>query len=514
MKNFILDNNIIIDILSKDRSIIYSTSKDIFEFLIKTNQYNLYISSSSLDNIDFVLYSEFKKSLSMTNKEIRKLIEIAMKDLLSKVQIAKTPSYIELDFEDLEDSQIIASAKAINAIVITRDKKMIDKYSKIAIHPDNFFKFLENKKNNNISFLDLKGINTQYFNQYEKAFDSVVNSGWYIQGNEHKEFEKEFAQYCGTKYAIGVGNGLEALILILRAYKELGFMNDGDEVIVPSNTYIASILAISENNLVPVLVEPDINTYLIDPNRIEEKITSKTRAIMPVHLYGQTCEMDKINAMAKKYNLKVVEDSAQSHGAYFKEKRSGNLGDASGFSFYPGKNLGALGDGGAVTTNDDELAQVVRALRNYGSHKKYENLYKGINSRLDEIQATMLRVKLKYLDNEIEKRRKIANYYLENIKNEKIILPTVRAEDNHVWHLFVIRTKERDKLQKYLLENGIQTLIHYPIPPHRQKAYKEWNNQSYSISEQIHNEVLSLPISGVQSLEITQKIVKVNNDFN
>ena len=365
-----------------------------------------------------------------------------------------------------------------------------------------------------IPFLDLKGINAQYRAELIEACTRVIDSGWYIQGNECKEFEKEFAEYCGTKYAIGAGNGLEALILILRAYKELGFMNDGDEIVVPSNTYIASILAISENNLVPVLVEPDINTYLIDPNRIEEKITSKTRAIMPVHLYGQTCEMDKINAMAKKYNLKVVEDSAQSHGAYFKEKRSGNLGDASGFSFYPGKNLGALGDGGAVTTNDDELAQVVRALRNYGSHKKYENLYKGINSRLDEMQAAMLRVKLRYLDNEIEKRREIANYYLENIKNDKLILPTVRAEDNHVWHLFVIRTKERDKLQKYLLENGIQTLIHYPIPPHRQKAYKEWNNQSYSISEQIHNEVLSLPISGVQSLEITQKIVKVNNDFN
>ena len=364
-----------------------------------------------------------------------------------------------------------------------------------------------------IPFLDLKGLNAQYKAELIEACTRVIDSGWYIQGNECKEFDKEFASYCGAKYAIGVANGLDALILILRAYKELGFMKDGDEVIVPSNTYIASILAISQNNLVPVLVEPDINTYLLNPSKIEEKITSKTKAILPVHLYGQTCEMDKINEIAKKYNLKVIEDSAQSHGAYFQDKRSGNLGDASGFSFYPGKNLGALGDGGAVTTNDEELANTIKALGNYGSHKKYENLYKGINSRLDEMQAAMLRVKLRYLDNELEKRRDIANYYLENIKNENIILPVVRAESNHVWHLFVIRTSKRDELQKYLLDNGVQTLIHYPIPPHNQNAYKEWNNESYPISEQIHTEVLSLPISGVQNLENTKNIVEKLNEF-
>ncbi|MFW3326884.1 DegT/DnrJ/EryC1/StrS family aminotransferase [Aliarcobacter butzleri] len=365
-----------------------------------------------------------------------------------------------------------------------------------------------------IPFLDLKGLNAQYRDELIDACTKVIDSGWYVQGNECKEFEKEFAQYCGAKYAIGVANGLDALILILRAYKELGIMEDGDEVIVPSNTYIASILAISQNNLVPVLVEPDINTYLLDPSKIEEKITLKTKAILPVHLYGQTCEMDAINEIAKKYNLKVIEDSAQSHGAFFLDKRSGNLGDASGFSFYPGKNLGALGDGGAVTTNDEELANTIKALGNYGSHKKYENLYKGTNSRLDEIQAAMLRIKLKYLDNEVGKRREIANYYLKNIKNENIILPVVRAEDNHVWHLFVIRTNKRDELQKYLQDFGIQTLIHYPIPPHKQNAYSEWNNQNYPISEQIHDEVFSLPISGIQSFEDTTKIVQVLNDFN
>jgi dTDP-4-amino-4,6-dideoxygalactose transaminase len=365
-----------------------------------------------------------------------------------------------------------------------------------------------------IPFLDLKGINAQYREELIEACTKVIDGGWYVQGNECSEFEKEFAEYCGSKYAIGVANGLDALILILRAYKELGFMKDGDEVIVPSNTYIASILAISQNNLIPVLVEPDMNTYLIDWTKIEDKITSKTKAIMPVHLYGQTCQMNEINEIAKKYNLKVIEDSAQSHGAYFEDKRCGNLGDASGFSFYPGKNLGALGDGGAVTTNDEELANTIKALGNYGSHKKYENLYKGLNSRLDEMQATMLRVKLRYLDNEIEKRREIANYYLQNIKNENIILPIVRCDDNHVWHLFVIRTKNRDELQKYLLDNGVQTLIHYPLAPHKQEAYKEWKDSSYELSEQIHDEVLSLPISGVQSLSDTQKIVKVINDFN
>jgi len=364
-----------------------------------------------------------------------------------------------------------------------------------------------------IPFLDLKGLNSQYRSELIDACTRVIDSGWYIQGNECKEFDKEFAEYCGTKYSIGVANGLDALILIFKAYKEMGVMYDGDEVIVPSNTYIASILAISENNLVPVLVEPDLSTYLIDSSKIEEKITPKTKAILPVHLYGQTCEMDKINEIAKKYNLKVIEDSAQSHGAYYKDKRSGNLGDASGFSFYPGKNLGALGDGGAVTTNDEDLANTIKALGNYGSHKKYENLYKGINSRLDEIQAAMLRVKLRYLDDESNKRRRIGNYYLENIKNDNLILPTVRAEDNHVWHLFVIRTNKRDALQKYLLDNGIQTLIHYPIPPHKQNAYKEWKYENYSISEQIHDEVLSLPISGIQSLEDTKKMLEVLNKW-
>lgn len=370
-----------------------------------------------------------------------------------------------------------------------------------------------------IPFLDLKSVNKQYREELIEACTKVIDSGWYIQGNEYTEFEKEFAQYCGTKYCIGVANGLDALILIIKAYRELGIMNDGDEIIVPSNTYIASILAISQSNLVPILVEPNINTYLIDPLKIEEKITSKTKAIMPVHLYGQICDMDMITNIAKKYNLKIIEDSAQSHGAYFKDKKCGNLGDASGFSFYPGKNLGALGDGGAVTTNDEKLALTIQALGNYGSHKKYENLYIGVNSRLDELQASMLRVKLKFLDNEIKQRRKIANYYIKNIKNNKIILPIedqlidIQNYSSHVWHLFVVRTDQRDKLQQYLQNNGIQTLIHYPIAPHKQKAYNIWNNETYSISEKIHDEVLSLPISAIQSIDDTKKIVDIINTY-
>ena len=365
-----------------------------------------------------------------------------------------------------------------------------------------------------IPFLDLKAVNAQYQDELKDACSRVIDSGWYIQGRECDAFENEFARYCGVNHAIGVANGLDALVLIFKAYKELGFMQDGDEVIVPANTYIASILAISENGLVPLLVEPNIETYNLDYSKIEDKITSKTRAILAVHLYGQVADMGHINTIAKKYNLKVIEDSAQAHGAIYNGVKTGCLGDASGFSFYPGKNLGALGDGGAVTTNNEELAQVIRALGNYGSEKKYENIYKGTNSRLDEIQAAMLRVKLRYLDEELKKRREVANYYLNNINNEKIILPQIIEQENHVWHLFVIRTEKRNELQKYLSDQGIQTLIHYPVPPHKQAAYREWNSLKYEITETIHNTVLSLPLSPVQDLKTTQQIIKSINDFN
>lgn len=368
-----------------------------------------------------------------------------------------------------------------------------------------------------IPFLDLKNINQQYRTELIEACTRVIDSGWYICGNELEQFEKNFAEYCGVNFAVGVANGLDALILTLRAWKELGILKDGDEVIVPSNTYIASILAITANNLKPVLVEPNIGTYNIDPSKIEAAITPRTKVILPVHLYGQLAPMPQIMEIAKKHNLLVLEDSAQSHGAQIENRKAGNWGDASGFSFYPGKNLGALGDAGVITTNDEKLAQMLRALRNYGSHEKYKNLVPGINSRLDEIQAAMLDVKLKFLDKETQHRRKIANLYLTEIRNPFIKLPLkdIKAEvfQQHVWHLFVIRTEHREALQKYLAENGVQTLIHYPIPPHKQQAYKEWNHLSYPISEQIHAEVMSLPIGPTLNLDDANKVIQICNNF-
>jgi dTDP-4-amino-4,6-dideoxygalactose transaminase len=360
-----------------------------------------------------------------------------------------------------------------------------------------------------IPFLDLKKINKRHENEFNNVFNKFLDSGWYILGKDVENFEKEFADYCGVKHCIGVANGLDALTLIIKAY---GF-GIGDEIIVPSNTYIASILAISANGATPVIVEPDINTYNIDFNKIEEKITSKTKAILPVHLYGQAVNMEKIYELAKKYDLKIIEDSAQAHGASFKGKRVGNLGNASGFSFYPGKNLGALGDGGAITTNDDELAEKIKALRNYGSEVKYKNMYKGFNSRLDELQAAFLRTKLPMLDKDNQRRRNIAKFYIENIKNPNIILPNSNDDLSHVWHLFIVRTAKRERLQSYMTENKIQTMIHYPIPPHKQLAYKEWKHLSLPISEKIHEEVLSLPLSPVMSDAEVCKVVEVINKY-
>lgn len=359
-----------------------------------------------------------------------------------------------------------------------------------------------------IPFLDLKLINAQYQKSIISTTSSVIESGWYIRGKRCEIFEQEFANYCGTQHCIGVANGLDALILIIKAYKEMGAMTDGDEIIVPANTYIASILAISHNNLIPILVEPNIDTYLIDPSKIEAKISPKTKAILAVHLYGQTCAMDKINDIGKKYNLKIIEDSAQSHGAFYKDKKSGNLGDASGFSFYPGKNLGALGDGGAVTTNDQELAQTIRYLANYGSKKKYHNLYQGLNSRLDEIQAAILSLKLKNLTDENYFRQHLAQYYLLHVNNKNIILPKYRRNEEHVWHLFVVRTKDRERLANHLYQNGIETMIHYPVPPHKQKAYLSLNNLFLPITEKIHQEVLSIPLN--TSITNTQRTIIVD----
>lgn len=364
-----------------------------------------------------------------------------------------------------------------------------------------------------IKFLDLQKITQKYAGEIHEAVNRVVDSGWYLQGKENEKFEADYAQYIGTKYAIGCANGLDALIWIFRAYVEMGIMKPGDEVIVPANTYIASILAISENGLKPVLVEPSIETYQIDDSKIEAFITERTKAVLIVHLYGQCAYTSKIGEICKKYNLKLVEDNAQAHGCKFNGQKTGSLGDAAGHSFYPGKNLGAFGDAGAVTTDDEELAKVVRAVANYGSQKKYVFKYCGRNSRLDEIQAAVLDVKLVHLDEDVSIRKEVAKYYIEHITNPEIITPIVKDWDAHVFHIFAIRTKKRDELQKYLLNNGVQTIIHYPIPSHKQECYKEWNNLSFPVTEQIHDEELSLPMSPVITEEEVKEVVRLLNSW-
>lgn len=369
-----------------------------------------------------------------------------------------------------------------------------------------------------IPFLDLGAINAQYHDELFAATKRVIKSGIYIQGNEVRSFEKEFASYCGAKYCVGVANGLDALILILRAWKELGLLQEGDEVIVPANTYIASILAITENSLVPILVEPDEVSYNLSVTEAEAAITPKTRAILPVHLYGRVANMPGIMKLAEQHGLLVLEDSAQAHGANLNGKKAGNWGHASAFSFYPGKNLGAIGDAGAITTNDELLAKTVRALGNYGSSKRYENIYKGINSRLDEIQAAMLRVKLKFLDDETSRRRAIALAYATRIKNPNIQHP-VDINDSHnplkdhAFHLYVVRTKYRDSLEAHLRDYGVSSIIHYPIPPHMQKAYDGWHVKDLPITENIHRQVISLPMGPTLNEDEISTVIDAVNDF-
>ncbi|MCE3076896.1 DegT/DnrJ/EryC1/StrS family aminotransferase [Chryseobacterium gwangjuense] len=365
-----------------------------------------------------------------------------------------------------------------------------------------------------IKFLDLQKINAQYATELKQVAAEVIDSGWYLLGERVQKFESSLETFQGGGKAVAVANGLDALRLIFKAYIELGIMKEGDEVILPANTYIASILAVTDNNLVPVFVEPNLDTYNLDFSLIESKITQKTKAIMVVHLYGKVCWSDELSALSRKYNLKIIEDNAQAIGASWNGIRTGNLGDVAGFSFYPGKNLGALGDSGAVTAKDPELVKTIRALANYGSAQKYINQFQGLNSRMDEIQAAFLNIKLAYTDAETMSRQKIADFYLENIKNTEIVLPQKGNDNEDVWHIFVIRTKNREVLQNYLSDNGIQTLIHYPTPPHKQECYPNFNNLSLPITEKIHDEVLSLPISPVMTEIEVNKVVSVLNNFS
>ena len=365
-----------------------------------------------------------------------------------------------------------------------------------------------------IPFLSLKDITAKYADEIHQAVQRVVDSGWYLQGAENERFEQHYSEFIGTKYCIGCANGLDALIWIYRAYLELGIMQPGDEVIVPANTYIASVLAITENGLKAVLVEPNPETLELDDSKIEEAITPRTKSILLVHLYGRCAYTEKIGEICKKYNLRLVEDNAQAHGCTFKGKRTGSIGEAAGHSFYPGKNLGALGDGGAVTTNNKELADCIRALANYGSQKKYVFKYCGRNSRLDEMQAAVLDVKLRHLNEDNRLRQRVAAYYYDNINNPLIKLPIRLADENNVYHLFPVLCESRDELQQYLKDNGVQTLIHYPIPPHLQECYNGvWQGLSLPITERLAKQELSLPISQVMSSEDMEKVVEVLNGF-
>ncbi len=366
----------------------------------------------------------------------------------------------------------------------------------------------------NVPFLSLKDVTDLHGAEINEAVSRVVNSGWYLQGKENERFEADFAKFIGTKYCIGCANGLDALIWIFRAYIELGVMKPGDEVIVPANTYIATILAITENGLKPFLVEPKLNTLEIDDDLIEAAITPKTKAIAIVHLYGRNAYTKKIGALCQKYNLKLIEDNAQAHGCKHKDGRvTGSIGDAAGHSFYPGKNLGALGDGGAVTTNDPELAGAVRALANYGSQKKYVFKYTGRNSRLDEIQAAVLDVKLRYLVEDNAHRKEVAHFYYEHISNPTIKLPDLIPDEQNVYHLFPVFCERRDELHDYLEANGVGTVIHYPIPPHKQECYKEWNSMSLPRTEYIADHELSLPIGPAIKMNEVEKVVSLLNGF-
>lgn len=364
-----------------------------------------------------------------------------------------------------------------------------------------------------VPFLDYGLVNQSHFDELLDAMRRVMESGWYVLGKEVAAFETEYARWCDVKNCIGVGNGLDALTLTLEGYRELGRLKADAEVIVPANTFIATILAIYQAGMTPVLVEPEERTRTLDPNLIEGAITKKTGAMMPVALYGQCADMDTINAIARRYGLLVIEDAAQSHGATYKGRKSGTLSDAAGVSFYPGKNLGAIGDAGAVLTGDDALAEVVRALRNYGSHQKYHNKYKGHNSRLDELQAGILRVRMKYLDAENAARSRVANAYLAGITNPRVRLPFVAENNSSSWHLFTVRCTERDRLADFLKLHDILTAIHYPVPPHQQPGYPELRGLSFPITEAIHREVLSLPMSPVLSDEDVQRVIETVNQF-
>jgi dTDP-4-amino-4,6-dideoxygalactose transaminase len=498
----IIDNNIALDILLDRLDVspnIYAVYKKLRELP------HIYLSTSQLHNIHFIFCREAKKSRHI------EVIKHEWSLFLKMFVLVKTPACLDIDnilFEsDPEDYLIEASARSIGARIITRDKAFLIR-SDMTVSIDDFLQRV-NKEISTIPFLDIQLINENHTTGLECALDKVIRSGWYILGKEVERFEQEFAEYCEVPYCVGVGNGLEALHLILRAYG----IGAGDEVIVPANTYIATWLAVSYTGATPVPVEPCEATYNINPARIEAAITPRTKAILVVHLYGQPVDFEPVRDLAQRNGLKIIEDAAQAHGARYRGQRVGGLGDAAGFSFYPGKNLGALGDGGAVTTHDAALAEQIRVLRNYGSRIKYHNEVIGYNSRLDELQAAFLRVKLPYLDADNARRKAVAERYLNGLADFDCILPLIPDWADPVWHLFIIRHPQRDALQQFLAERGIATMIHYPIPPHLQPAYANGGFGHYPIAEAIHREVLSLPMGPMLSVAEVDRVICAVRSF-
>lgn len=508
-KRYLFDSNVILDYLLKRAKFPASTS--LYGQCLE-NDIPILVSSAQLHTLEYIFIKQVKQDAPTQIDTAR----LAWRAFINEIEIVKTPAPMQNDHplasHDFEDYLIDLAADAIDATVVTRNAVFL-RLSKQSISPEQALVDIEkevaSQATTKIAFLDLKSPHIELRAELETAFDRTLNSGWYIQSNELKQFEKEFAEYCQVEHCIGVGNGLDALHLILRGYD----IGAGDEVIVPSNTYIATWLAASYAGAIPIPVEPDERTYNLDPARIEAAITPRTKAIMVVHLYGQPADMDVINAIAKKHNLKVIEDAAQAHGARYKGKPVGTLGDAAGFSFYPGKNLGAIGDGGAVTTNDAALAQKIRVLGNYGSHVKYHNEIKGYNSRLDELQAAFLREKLKTLDEWNSRRKVLAAGYLRQLAGSKLILPYVPDWADPVWHLFVVRSQQRETLQAQLRQQGVGTMIHYPIPPHLQPAYAElkFKQGDFPIAEMIHREVMSLPMGPhLDEQQVTQVVTAIH----
>jgi UDP-2-acetamido-2-deoxy-ribo-hexuluronate aminotransferase len=488
--NILLDNNIIIDILSPKRRVLFKKSGSIYKLVQESNEYNFYISSSSIDNIEYILMKELKEQLDLINKNILKIVHLAIEKLLKKILIAKTPSYIELDYDDIEDSQIIASAKAVNAKVVTRDVDMLKKYPDIAISPSDF---LQQNKKNQIDFANLKKQYFMYQSELEQEIDKVLNNTSYIMGDAVTKLEKNLEKFTGAKYAITCSSGTDALLLAMMA---LDIQAD-DEIITTPFTFIATAETIAFLGAKPVFVDIDEKTYNIDVSKIEEKITSKTKAIMPVSLYGQPADIEAIQNIAKKHNLKVIIDGAQSFGSTYNGKTDSNLGDISTTSFFPAKPLGCFGDGGAVFTNNENLATKMKSLRVHGQSKRYHHKYIGMGGRMDTMQCAIVDVKLKYYKKDLALRQEVASKYTQALKDKDLILPFIDENTTSAFAQYSIRVKNRDELQAKLKEQGIPTAVHYPMPLHLQECFKHLGHKKgeFPISEIVSNEIMSLPMN-------------------